>query len=137
MRRVAQALDLIWVRGVIGADLPAQVPAGPGLRLAHAGRGVILHATASLGSNCVLYHQVTVGVRGGNHAATIGDNCYFGAGAKVLGQISVSDGTRVGANGVLLADTEQDGTYVGVPAKLIKRRATSAPAQDDAEQPAG
>lgn len=121
LRRVAQVLDWAWIRGVIGAELPAQVSAGPGLRLAHGGRGVILHYTTSIGSNCAIYQQVTIGVRDKNDAATIGNNVFLGAGAKVLGEIRVADGTKVGANGVLVRDTEPGGTYVGVPAKLVKQ----------------
>lgn len=126
LRRVAQVLDWVWIRGLMGAELPAQVQAGPGLRLAHAGRGVILHYTASLGSNCSIYQQVTVGVRDDGGAARIGDNVFLGAGAKVLGEIEVADGTRVGANGVLLKPTEAGGTYVGVPAKLVRKHDPNA-----------
>lgn len=121
LRRVAQVLDWVWIRGIIGAELPAQVPAGPGLRLAHGGRGVIVHYTTKIGSNCSIYQQVTIGVRDERGAATLGDNVFLGAGAKVLGPIDVATGTKVGANGVLLANSEPGGTYVGVPATLVKR----------------
>lgn len=131
LRRVAQVLDWVWIRGLMGAELPAQVPAGPGLRLAHAGRGVILHHTASLGRNCSIYQQVTIGVRDDGGAARLGDNVFLGAGARVLGDIDVADGTRVGANGVLLKPTQSGGTYVGVPARLVRTHDPKAPTNLD------
>jgi serine O-acetyltransferase len=63
LRRVFRMADRLWTRGYIGAELPFQVTAGPGIRLPHAGRGVILHPTVRIGSDATVYHQVTVGVR--------------------------------------------------------------------------
>ncbi|GMA20275.1 serine O-acetyltransferase [Arsenicicoccus piscis] len=118
-RRVVQVADVIWTRGIIGAELPTQVVAGPGLQLAHGGRGVILHYTTRIGDRASIYHQVTIGVRDDRSAATLGDGVFIGAGAKILGPIHVADGTRVGANAVLTKDTEGHCTYTGVPAVRV------------------
>ncbi|WP_367379602.1 serine O-acetyltransferase [Arsenicicoccus sp. oral taxon 190] len=109
----------MWVRGVIGAELPPQVVVGSGLCLAHAGRGVILHPETRIGAGVKIYHQVTVGVRDPHGAPNIGDRAMLGAGSKILGPIVVGDDTQVGANAVLLTSTEPGSTYVGIPARRV------------------
>lgn len=122
LRRLCRLADFIWTRGYIGADLPFQVVAGPGLRLPHGGRGVVLHPTVRIGAGGTLYHQVTIGVSDGNPAATLGDDVFIGAGAKVLGHITIGDGCRIGANAVVLHDVPAGATAVGVPAQIRRRR---------------
>lgn len=132
-RRVAQVLNAVWTNGLMGAQLPPQVPAGPGLRLPHGGRGIILHPDAEIGAGCTIYHQVTLGIHHEEHpgrvvggrrrvAPVLGDGAYIGAGAVLLGPLEVAPGTTVGANAVLLTDTEPGTTYVGVPAVACRTR---------------
>lgn len=119
LRRLHGVLDLLWTRIVIGAELPRSVPAGPGLILRHAGRGLILFPTATLGSDVTLFHQVTLGVRGGMQAPHLADRSYVGAGAKVIGPITLGEGCRVGANAVVTRDVEPGTTVVGIPARPV------------------
>lgn len=121
-RRVVLLADLVWTQGLMGAELPHEVDAGPGLRLEHGGRGIMLHPSVRLGSEVTLYHDVTIGVRDGRPGPALGDRVFVGAGARILGPIQVADGTRVGANAVVVHDTEPDATYVGVPAVRVVRR---------------
>jgi len=116
LRRLYHFADAIWIRGLMGAALPQQVRVGPGLRLPHAGRGLILHHTARLGANVTVYHQVTIGVKDDRGAASIGDNSEIGAGARIIGPIEVGDDCRVGANAVVVKDVPHRHTAVGVPA---------------------
>lgn len=116
LRRVCQVADFMWTRGYIGADLPFSVTAGPGIVLPHGGRGVVLHPSVRIGARATLYHQVTIGVRDANPSATLGDDVFIGAGAKVIGEIHLGDGSRVGANAVVLKDVPAGMTAVGVPA---------------------
>lgn len=120
-RRLVQVLDGVWIRGLIGAELPTQVVCGPGVRIPHAARGVILHPTCVLGSNVVLYHQVTLGMTHLLPGPRIEDDVLLGVGARVLGPITVRRGGRIGAGAVVVADTEPDRTYVGVPARAVDR----------------
>ena len=99
---------------------------GSGLRLPHPNSIII--GSNNIGKNCTIFQQVTIGsARMGDfkkqNQPTIGDDCIFFAGCKVLGNISVADGTIVGANAVVTKDTEKDGTYVGIPAhKVVKNK---------------
>lgn len=122
LRRLARLADFVWTRGFIGADLPFQVQVGPGLYLPHGGRGVVLHPSVRIGANVSLYHQVTVGVSGSDQAGVIGNDVFIGAGAKILGEITVGDDCRIGANAVVLRDVPAGATAVGVPAVVKQRR---------------
>jgi serine O-acetyltransferase len=115
IRRLHGVVDFVWTRSMIGAELPRSVPAGPGLRLPHAGRGVILHPATRLGAGVTLYHQVTVGVRDAGRPPIVEDDVMIGAGAKIIGQITLGAGCQVGANAVVLKDVPPGGTAVGVP----------------------
>lgn len=122
LRRLVQVADSLWTRGVIGAELPKQVLAGPGVRLPHAGRGIIIHPTCRLGARVTLYHRVTLGVRTAPFVGPfLEDDVYVGTGACVLGDIRVRGGTSVGANAVLVRDTEPRSTWVGPPASQVAR----------------
>lgn len=118
-RRLHSVLDAVWTRAVIGAELPRTVVAGPGLRLPHSGRGVVLHPATTIGAWVTLYHRVTMGVRGGQDAPQIGDGVYIGCGVAILGGVTVGAGARVGANAVVLRDVPAGATAVGVPARVL------------------
>lgn len=117
VRRLHSVLDALWTRAVVGAELPRSVLAGPGLRLPHSGRGVVLHPAVVIGAGATLYHRVTLGVRGGDVSPRLGDGVYIGCGAAVLGSVVLGDRCRVGANAVVLSDVEPGATAVGIPAR--------------------
>lgn len=112
-----------------GADLAWQASVGPGLRLYHP-TGVVLGPDVVAGAGCVLQQGVTLGsVRergrmadGRLDSPVLGDDVTVGAGARVLGPISVGDRSIVGANAVVLADVPADHLAVGVPARVTPRR---------------
>lgn len=88
------------------------------------GMGVVIGETAVVGNDVMLYHGVTLGGKGGGHGKrhpTIGDGVTVGAGAKVLGPISIGAGSIVGANAVVTHDAPQHSIIVGVPAKARPR----------------
>ena len=117
--RACRVLHVVWVELLIGAVIPTTVSCGPGLRLMHGGRGVVFHFKTRIGSNCTIYHGVTIGARSGNTPPVIGDNVYIGNGASVLGAITVGDGARIGAGAVVVSDVPAGATMVGVPAHAI------------------
>jgi len=93
---------------------------GPGLVISH-GHGTILTAE-SIGSDCWIHHQVTIGSDYAGGLPTIGDRVFIGAGAKILGRVIVGEGARIGANAVVVHDVPPWSTVGGVPAKVISVR---------------
>ncbi len=106
---------------IAGADIPLNATIGGGLLIPHP-NGIVIHPGARIGPNCLIFQQVTIGAVGSD-VPTIGGHVDFGAGAKVLGAISVGDHARVGANAVVLIDVPPGWSAVGVPARLLPPRA--------------
>lgn len=93
------------------------------------GAGVVIGETAEIGDDVLLFHGVTLGGtaratnKGKKRHPTLGSNVLIGAGAKILGPITVHDGAAVGANSVVIADVPAGMTAVGMPAKPVLPRA--------------
>jgi serine O-acetyltransferase len=88
------------------------------------GMGVVIGETAEIGDDCTLYHGVTLGGTSwdkGKRHPTLKDNVVVGAGAKVLGPITINSGARIGSNAVITHDVPENGTVVGVPGRLVRR----------------
>lgn len=103
----------------LGFTIPPNVFA-EGLAIPHYGT-IVVHGSVRAGKNCRLQEGVTIGATGGSHeAATIGDNCFFGSGAKVIGAVRIADDVAIGAGAVVTKDiTEAGTTWAGVPAGKI------------------
>lgn len=91
-----------------------------GLSIAHY-PGVIVNENAKIGRNCSINQGVTIGATNGSpEAPTIGNNCYIGTGACILGEITIVDDVAIGANAVVVKSIlESDTTWGGIPAKKI------------------
>jgi serine O-acetyltransferase len=86
------------------------------------GMGVVIGETAEVGDDCTLYHGVTLGGTSwnkGKRHPTLGRGVVIGAGAKVIGPITVGDGARVGSNAVVVKNVPPGATAVGIPARII------------------
>ena len=86
------------------------------------GVGVVIGETTIIGNDVIIYQQVTLGgvrTSKGKRHPTIGNNVVIGAGAKVLGNIHVGDGAKVGANSVVIKDVPMLATAVGIPARVL------------------
>ncbi|MHB1535879.1 MAG: serine O-acetyltransferase [Acidimicrobiales bacterium] len=113
---LARAGAWLWP-SVPGLDLEA-ARIGPGLFLSH-GQGTIL-AAERIGANAYVQHGVTVGWDYRSHRLPrIGDDVFIGAGAKILGAVTIGDGARIGANAVVLCDVPPRATAVGMPARIL------------------
>src|SRR6185437_2666773 len=113
-------------RWLTGIEIHPAARIGRRLIIDH-GMGVVIGETAEVGDDCYFYHQVTLGVArtsSGKRHPTVGNNVIIGAGAKVLGPITVGDNARVGANSVVLDDVPPDVTVVGIPARPVERTGT-------------
>jgi len=86
------------------------------------GMGVVIGETAEIGDDCTLYHGVTLGGtswNAGKRHPTLRNNVVVGAGAKVLGPITLEQGARIGSNSVVTKSVETNSTVVGVPGHVI------------------
>lgn len=106
-----------------GIEIHPGATIGDGLFIDH-GMGVVIGETAIVGNNVTMYHGATLGGTGnekGKRHPTVGDNVTIGASAKILGNIYIASGTRVGANAVVVRDTNPNSTVVGIPAIEVKK----------------
>ncbi|MCW7480166.1 serine O-acetyltransferase [Leptospira kanakyensis] len=109
-------------RFLTGIDIHPGAKIAPGVFIDH-GSGVVIGETAIVGSGCLIFQGVTLGGTGkesGKRHPTIGKNVVIGAGAKVLGNITVEDHVRVGAGSVVMRNVPAGCTVVGIPGKVVK-----------------
>ena len=96
------------------------------------GMGVVIGETTEVGDDVLLYQGVTLGGTGkekGKRHPTIGNNVVIGTGAKILGNITIGDHTRIGAGSVVIRSVPEYSTVVGVPGRIVRSRV----ATDDLE----
>jgi serine O-acetyltransferase len=104
---------------VTGADIPLTTKIAGGLAIPHP-NGIVIHPDSTLGPNCLLFQQVTLGYGGPIPGTpTIAGHVDIGAGAKLLGGITVGNHAKIGANAVVLTDVPEGATAVGIPARIL------------------
>ena len=115
-----------------GIDIHPAARFGHGIMLDHA-TGLVVGETAVVGNRVSILQSVTLGGTGkedGDRHPKIGDDVLISAGAKILGNIHVGEGAKVGAGSVVLQDVPAHTTVAGVPAKVVGKPTTSSPALD-------
>lgn len=105
------------VQILTGAEVPCETEIGDGFIIDHT-YGVVISGYAKIGSNVRVRSGVVIGLRHvDDHCApVIGNDCDIGSGAKILGNVRLGNGVRVGANAVIISDFDSGATAVGVPA---------------------
>jgi serine O-acetyltransferase len=109
-------------RLLTGIEIHPGARIGPGMFIDH-GMGVVIGETAIVGSNVLVYHGVTLGgvdSRPCRRHPLVGDNVMIGAGAKILGPVTIGDGAKIGAGSVVLGNVPSGATAVGVPAQILQ-----------------
>ena len=107
-------------RSYTGVDIHPGARLGRRLFIDHA-NGVVIGETTKIGTDCVLFHKVTLGgvsMSKGKRHPTLGDRVMVGAGAKVLGPIHVGSDARIAANAVVVRDVPAGCSAIGVPARV-------------------
>ena len=120
-------------RSLTGIEIHPGATIGQRVFIDH-GMGVVIGETAEVGDDVTLYHGVTLGgtsLNKGKRHPTIGDRVTIGAGAKVLGNITIGADSRIGANAVVVKSVPENAVVVGVPGQVVKRlqphKASDAP----------
>ncbi|MCB0933115.1 MAG: serine O-acetyltransferase [Mycobacterium sp.] len=111
------------VRKLTGVEIHPGAVLGRGVFIDHA-TGVVIGETTEIGDNVTIYQGVTLGgtsLEPGKRHPTIGDNVTVGAGAKVLGAITIGANSQIGANSVVIKPVPPDSVVVGVPGQIVDR----------------
>jgi serine O-acetyltransferase len=112
-----------FTRWLTGIEIHPGATLGAGLFIDH-GMGVVIGETSEVGSDVTIYHGVTLGgtsTEKGKRHPTIGDRVVIGAGAKILGAITIGSDSRIGANAVVVKTVPPNSVVVGVPGQNIAR----------------
>ena len=116
--RVVAAMSHRFWSVVTGADIPLNSSIGGGLLMPHP-NGIVIFPGVEIGPNCLLFQQVTIGYAG-DGVPRLGGHVDVGAGAKIIGRVTIGDHAKIGANAVVIGDIPQGATAVGVPARIVK-----------------
>ncbi len=111
------------VRWLTGIEIHPGAQLGRRIFIDH-GLGVVIGETAIIGDDCTLYHGVTLGGTSwqkGKRHPTLGSGVVVGAGAKILGPVTVGDNARIGSNSVVLKNVPAGATVVGIPGHVINK----------------
>jgi serine O-acetyltransferase len=113
-----------------GVDIHPAARIGKGIMIDH-GTGVVIGETAVIGDDVSMLHEVTLGGTGkerGDRHPKVGDGVMIGAGAKLLGNIKIGEGSKIAAGSVVLNEVPPHSTVAGVPARRVGIPSTTAPA---------
>jgi len=101
-----------------GSDVPINCRLEGGLMMPHP-TGIVIHPDATIGPNCIIFQQVTIGTGPLPGVPVIKGHVDIGPGAKILGGITIGEHSRIGANAVVIRDVPANSTAAGVPARIM------------------
>jgi len=109
-------------RNVYGIELPYSVILGRRVVIEHQG-AIVIHGNCQIGDDCILRQGVTLGnktLERPMDAPILGKRVNVGAGAKILGAVTIGDDATIGANAVVLSDVPAGAIAVGIPARILE-----------------
>lgn len=106
---------------LFNCSVPASCKIGKKTKFGYGGIGIVIHARAEIGDNCIIGVNTTIGGRSGHYEVPkIGNNVSISAGSRILGPIKIGNNAIIGANAVVIHDVPDNAVVAGVPAKIIK-----------------
>ncbi|MBR3443778.1 MAG: serine acetyltransferase [Bacteroidaceae bacterium] len=114
---------LIWRLQYLlfNSSVPASCTLKEGVKFAYGGIGVVIHARAVVGKNCMIGQGVTIGGKSGWYEVPIiGDHVEISAGARIIGPVRIGNHVIIGANSVVVKDVPDNCVVAGVPARIIR-----------------
>lgn len=130
MKWLARVISTL-ARWLTGVEIHPAASIGRRLFIDH-GMGVVIGETAEIGDDCTLYHGVTLGGtswKKGKRHPSLGNNVIVGAGAKVLGPVTIGHGSRIGSNAVVVKEAPPGSTIVGIPGRIVHTTVSEKEAQ--------
>jgi serine O-acetyltransferase len=134
LKLLARGLSQL-ARGITGIEIHPGATIGRNLFIDH-GMGVVIGETTEIGNNVTIYHDVTLGgtsLQKTKRHPTIEDHVVIGAGAKVLGAITIGAHSRIGANAVVVKSAPPNSVVVGVPGQIVLREDSSTVHREKAD----
>jgi serine O-acetyltransferase len=126
LANIAYRIVYPFVRNIYSVELPRGTSVGRRLWLPHPA-GIVITYQAEIGDDCLILQNVTIGLGGHRgrkrpppHAPRIGNGVEIGAGAVLMGGITIGDGARIGPNAVVMTDVPAGGTAFAAPTKIMK-----------------
>jgi serine O-acetyltransferase len=110
-----------------GISIPPETKIGSGFYIGHFG-GIVVNRHSVIGKNCNISHGVTIGqTKRGPHKGfpILGDNIYIGAGAKIIGAITIGNNVAIGANCVVTKNIPDNSVVVGIPGRIISQNGST------------
>jgi len=118
---VLELLYSVYIQLVYGGFIPVAAELGDNIVFPHGFNGVFISINAKVGDNCLIYQHVTIGSEKGE-APVIKNNVVLGAGAKIIGSITIGDNCRIGAGAVVTEDIPDNCTAVLPKPRIIQRK---------------
>ncbi len=123
-------LIALFSRFMTGVEIHPAAQIGPGFFIDH-GMGVVIGETTVIGTDVTLYQGVSLGgtgkERGQKRHPTLGNHVLVGAGAKILGNVTIGEGVRIGSNAVVLRSIPPHSTVVGIPGRVVRTKESGYP----------
>jgi serine O-acetyltransferase len=123
LRLIHRVLNAFVLKVINAGYIQPLAEIGPRLRLPNGLNGVFINRYCKIGSDVVIYQQVTLGANfepEGREAPTVGNGVVIGAGAKVIGGVTVGDRAVIGANSLVSKDVPPDTVAIGIPARIVR-----------------
>lgn len=129
-RTLTARLLAMVARFLTGVEIHPGAVIGPGFFIDH-GMGVVIGETSVIGSDVTLYQGVSLGGtgkdKGHKRHPTLGNHVLIGAGAKILGNVTIGEGARIGSNAVVLRSIPPHSTVVGIPGRVVRSKEPGYP----------
>ena len=107
---------------IFNSSVPYRCKIGKNTKFAYGGIGVVVHARAEIGENCLIGQGITIGGKANLHKAPkIGNFVYIAAGSRIIGDVTIGNNVVIGVNSVVTKDVPDNCVVAGIPAKIIKR----------------